>query len=48
MMIEEGDPGPLLSPREAISRLLTPILSSSVQEICGAPFDTDNILSQDM
>lgn len=45
MMIEEGDPGPLLSPSEAVSRLLPPILDSSVQEIHGAPFDTDKILS---
>lgn len=44
MMNEEGDPGRLFSPSEVVSRLLSPILDSSVQEIYGAPFDTDIII----
>lgn len=43
MMIEEGDLGPLLSPREA-----TPYCLQSAYEIHGAPFVTDMILSQGM
>lgn len=46
MMIEKGNPDPLLNPSEAVSGLLSPVLDSSVQEIRGAPFDTNKILSQ--
>lgn len=47
MMIEKGNPDPLLNPSETVSRLLlSPVLDSSVQEIHGVPFYTNKILSQ--